>query len=142
MPESASGQRAALTDRLEALAPAGRLHLLGALVPDQIAELLRAADLLVLPSEREGWPNVVTEALASGVPVVATAVGAIPEMLSAPYVGALVRVGDHRALGREVERILSAPRDPARTRAFAQRSSWDRPIQILEAAFDRALSRA
>jgi glycosyltransferase involved in cell wall biosynthesis len=128
--------------RLEALAPPGRLHLLGARPPAEVAELLRAADLLVLPSVREGWPNVVTEALASGVPVVATAVGAVPEMLAVPYVGAMVRGGDHRALAREVERFLSAPRDPQRIRAFAQRFAWDGPIQILADAFTAAFAGA
>lgn len=126
--------------RLQSLAPPGRLHLLGSRSPDEVAELLRAADLLVLPSEREGWPNVVTEAIASGVPVVATAVGAVPEMLSAPYVGALVRVGDTGALTREVERFLAASRDRERIRTFAQRFSWDGPIQVLSAAFGETLS--
>jgi glycosyltransferase involved in cell wall biosynthesis len=58
-----------------------RVHLLGALPPERVAIAYRAADLLVLPSEREGWPNVVTEALASGLRVVATRVGGIPEIL-------------------------------------------------------------
>lgn len=128
--------------RLEALAPPGRLHLLGSRSPDEVATLLRAADLLVLPSEREGWPNVVTEALAAGVPVVATAVGAVPDMLTVPFAGALIRAGDHRALGREVERFLSAPRDPARLRAFAARFGWDEPIERLAAAFRAAFGGA
>lgn len=127
-------------ERLESLSPPGRLHLLGARTPDEVARLLQAADLLVLPSEREGWPNVVTEALASGVPVVATPVGSIPEMLSAPFVGSLVRAGDHTALAREVERMLSVPRDPQRIRAFAQRFSWDQPVAFLTAAFREALA--
>jgi preprotein translocase subunit SecE len=59
-----------------AIAAAGgaRVRFLGALAPAQVAVACRAADALVLPSEREGWPNVVTEALASGLPVVASRV--------------------------------------------------------------------
>ncbi len=124
--------------RLRALAPEGRLHLLGARSRADVATLLRAADVLVLPSEREGWPNVVTEALASGTPVIATPVGGIPDILTAPHVGALARVGDHRALAREVERFLRAPSNPDAVRAFAQRFGWEAPIEVLRARFAAA----
>lgn len=116
---------------LEEASPKGRLHLLGARDPDQVARLYRASDLMVLPSLREGWPNVVTEALASGLRVVATPVGAIPEMLSNPMVGSLVRTADAKALAGEVERFLRSPSDPDQVARFAQRFSWDEPIQLL-----------
>lgn len=121
--------------RLRALAPEGRLHLLGARSREDVVRLLQAADLLVLPSEREGWPNVVTEALACGTPVIATPVGGIPDILTAPHVGALVRAGDHRALAREVERFLRSPSNPDAVRAFAQRFGWEAPIDVLRARF-------
>ncbi len=121
--------------RLEALSPPGRLHLLGSLDVDGVATLYRAADLLVLPSEREGWPNVVTEALAAGLPVVATPVGAMPELLADPYAGSLVRGGDHRALAAEVLRHLQRPCDRERIRAWARRFSWDDPVRLLAGAF-------
>jgi teichuronic acid biosynthesis glycosyltransferase TuaC len=124
--------------RLRALAPEGRLHLLGARSREEVAALLRGADLLVLPSEREGWPNVVTEALASGTPVIASPVGGIPDILTAPHVGALARVGDHRAFAREVERFLRAPSNPDAVRAFAQRFSWEAPIEVLRSRFAAA----
>ena len=127
-----SGPEAA---RLRALAPEGRLHLLGARSREDVVRLLQAADLLVLPSEREGWPNVVTEALACGTPVLATPVGGIPDILTAPHVGALVRTGDHRALAREVERFLRSPSNPDAVRAFAQRFGWEAPIDVLRARF-------
>ena len=123
------------TARLRALAPEGRLHLLGARSREDVVRLLQAADLLVLPSEREGWPNVVTEALACGTPVLATPVGGIPDILTAPHVGALVRTGDHRALAREVERFLRSPSNPDAVRAFAQRFGWEAPIDVLRARF-------
>jgi teichuronic acid biosynthesis glycosyltransferase TuaC len=125
-------------ERLRAVAPEGRLHLLGARSREEVAALLRGADVLVLPSEREGWPNVVTEALASGTPVVASPVGGIPDILTAPHVGALVRVGDHRALAREVERFLRAPSNPDAVCAFAQRFGWEAPIEFLRTRFAAA----
>ena len=124
---------------LKAQAPAGRLHLLGSQPPDRVAELYRAADLMVLPSAREGWPNVVTEALASGLRVVATPVGAIPEMLGSPLVGSLVRAEDAGGLRSEVERLLRSPYDRTSVRDYARRFSWDEPIERLAAAFRRAM---
>ena len=125
---------------LEATAPPGRLHLLGSRSPDDVALLLRAADVLVLASASEGWPNVVTEALASGLPVVATPVGAVPEMLGSPLVGALVRAEDPDALGREVERVLGMPRDIEAITRWSRRFTWDAPIATLAAAFREAWS--
>lgn len=125
-------------DELLALAPVGRCHLLGALPRERVAEVLRASDVVALPSEREGWPNVVTEALASGVPVVATPVGSVPSMLAAPHVGSLVRA-DAVAIARELERFLSMPRDPERIRAFASRFSWREPIEHLAARLRASL---
>ena len=126
-------------ERLQMVAPPGRLHLLGARPPDEVALAYRACDVLVLPSEREGWPNVVTEALASGLPVVATPVGAVPDMLTDPHVGALVRHGDSRALAAEVMRFLDVPRDRQLIRRFAERFGWDRPIAIVADLCERAL---
>lgn len=130
-----------------AIAAAGgaRVHCLGTRGPDAVATACRAADLFVLPSEREGWPNVVTEALGAGLPVVATAVGGIPEILAdralgggaaaADVVGALVPVGDQPALVAALRTLLDAP--PARTtvRAFAERYGWDEPVATLVAVF-------
>ena len=60
--------------------------------------LMAAADVFVLPSHTEGFPNVVVEAMAFGKPIVATSVGAIPEML-AGNCGLVVPPHDAVALG-------------------------------------------
>lgn len=70
--------------RLERRAPAGRLLCLGPLPQARLLLAYQACDVLALPSQREGWPNVITEALACGVPVVAYAAGGIPEILTDP----------------------------------------------------------
>jgi glycosyltransferase involved in cell wall biosynthesis len=74
-------------------------------------------DLLVLPSYTEGLPNVVLEAFAAGVPVVATAVGGTPEAVEDGVSGYLVPPGDPPALAR---RILDALSDEPRRRAMGQ----------------------
>jgi glycosyltransferase involved in cell wall biosynthesis len=117
-----------------------RVHLLGALAPDRVALAYRTADLLVLPSEREGWPNVVTEALASGLRVVATRVGGIPEVLGEPDpadvgIGALVPPRDVEALAAAIVRVLAVPARPDAVRQFAERHGWREPVQFLVQRF-------
>jgi glycosyltransferase involved in cell wall biosynthesis len=88
------------------------IHFLGAVTPETMAEVMSAADLLCLSSTNEGWPNVVHEALACGTPVVATDVGAVPDMLVDGRYGFIVPVNDQIAL----ENALQA----------AQQIDWDR----------------
>lgn len=120
-----------------------RVHCLGTRPPDEVALACRAADLLVLPSEREGWPNVVTEALATGLRVVATDVGGIPEILDratlTPARGALVPPGDAAALAAAIRAVLAVPADAAAVRAFAERYGWQEPVAFLSELFRRAL---
>jgi glycosyltransferase involved in cell wall biosynthesis len=121
-----------------------RAILLGTRPPADVARAYQACDLLVLPSEREGWPNVVTEALASGLRVVASEVGGIPEILGEPppadsWLGATVPPGDVPALTAALRRVLAVPGDRQRVRAFAGRYGWDEPVQLLVDVFQRAL---
>ena len=78
-------------------------------------------DLFVLPSYTEGFPNVVVEAMALGRPIVATDVGAIPEMLSGDA-GLLVKARDSKALGEAIGRLIadSALRERIGSQAFAR----------------------
>jgi glycosyltransferase involved in cell wall biosynthesis len=72
-----------------------------------------AAKAIALPSYTEGFPNVVLEAMAVGIPVIATPVGAIPEILgfdtSSPW-GREVKVGDISGLREALADLLSSPR--------------------------------
>jgi len=72
------------------------VHLLG--VRPDVPSLLSAADLFVLASDWEGYPLALLEALASGLPVVACAVGGVPEIVEDGVSGTLVRPGDTAAL--------------------------------------------
>ena len=93
--------------------------------PAEIAGLMNAADLLVLPSRNEGVPNVILESFASALPVVASRVGGIPEVLDQPTLGSTFPSGDARALAAAIARQLATPRDSAAIRAHALRFSWD-----------------
>lgn len=120
-----------------------RIRFLGALSPDQVAVAYRAANAFVLPSHREGWPNVVTEALATGLPVVATPVGGIPQILGGhmpkPALGQLVPVGDVAGFAAALQRVLDAGDHSSEIRAFAQRYGWQQPVEQLCQTFRRAL---
>jgi Glycosyltransferase len=76
---------------------------------DQMPRLLAAADVFVLPSLNEGLPRVILEAMATGLPVVATSVGGVPELVVDGGTGLLVEPGDEEALADAVCRVLADP---------------------------------
>ncbi len=63
---------------------ADRVHLLGELPQDRLPEIYSAADLLLLPSEHEGWPNVLLESMACGTPVVVSNIDGVADIVRAP----------------------------------------------------------
>ena len=73
---------------------------------DQPQRVLEETDLMVLPSHTEGLPNAALEALAMGVPVLATAVGGTPEVVIDGETGRLVPPGAPEALAREMLHFL------------------------------------
>ena len=84
-----------------------KVHFLGH--RSDIPQLLALSDLLVLPSYTEGLPLVILEAMAAGLPVVATPVGGIPEVVIHRETGLLVPVEDVSALGDAILRLLQNP---------------------------------
>jgi L-malate glycosyltransferase len=82
------------------------LRLLEPLPHDRVPEWLRTLDAFVLPSLTEGCPNILMEALASGVPSVATRTGAVEELIEDGVSGLLVPWGDSAALGGAMGRLL------------------------------------
>ena len=98
-----------------------RVRLLGPRPKEEVAELMREADLFVLPSLHENLPVVLIEAQASGLPSVATRVGGVPE-LAGDGTGELVEPGDPRALAAAIERMLSR-REHADVDALARRAA-------------------
>jgi glycosyltransferase involved in cell wall biosynthesis len=100
-----------LRSLVDELGVASFVHLAGAVGRLQLAELLNAADVFTLPSFTEGCPNVVSEALACGAPVVATSVGAIPQMICSERYGLLVPPRDQEALDDALLYAVDSPWD-------------------------------
>lgn len=92
--------------------------------PGEIARLMNAADLLALPSRNEGVPNVILEAFASGLPVVASRVGGIPEVIDRDFLGHLTPPGDVAALAAALDEQLATPRDQDAIRRHGESFSW------------------
>lgn len=101
-----------------------RVRFLGARPQGQLAALYAAADALVLASSREGWANVLLEAMACGTPVVATAIWGTPEVVAAPEAGVLVESRTPSAIADGVRKLLAARPERGATRAYAERFDW------------------
>ncbi|MGI9420816.1 MAG: glycosyltransferase family 4 protein [Geminicoccaceae bacterium] len=102
-----------------------RTHFAGVVEHRRLPDLYRAADALVLASSREGWPNVLLEALACGTPVIATRNWGTPEIVSAPEAGLLMDDRTPEAIVQAVGQLLNARLDRVATRRFAEGFSWD-----------------
>lgn len=81
----------------------------GLLSKEEMLEEYRKADLFLLPSFGEGFPNSLLEAMASGLPIIATRVGAVPEVIEDRVNGLLIDAGDPGALTRAIKQVLHDP---------------------------------
>ena len=117
--------RGALGTLAASLGVAQRVRFLGSVAQRDLAALYSAADILVLASSREGWANVLLEAMACGTPVVASNVWGTPEVVAAPAAGELMADRTPEAIAQSVERLLARLPSSAEVRAYAERFSWD-----------------
>ncbi|TKB88710.1 MAG: glycosyltransferase [Nitrospira sp.] len=116
-------------------------------VREDIADILAAADVVVLPSLSEGFPFVLLEALAMGCPVVASRVNGVPELIEDHKTGLLVPARDPQALAAAIREVLSDPIAAVRMgtagRALVrERFTVDRMVGNTTAIFDAALQDA
>jgi len=93
---------------------------------DELPELLAAADLLVLPSERESFGQVIVEAMACGVPAIAAASHGPAEIIEDGETGWLFRVNDRDALTGALVDAVDGPAERERRARLAERAALDR----------------
>jgi len=103
---------------------AQRVRFLRAMRQEELRRYYGAADALILASSREGWANVLLEAMACGTPVVASNVGGASELVTAPAAGVLFEQRTAQELAAAVKRLLSAYPDRGATRRHAEQFSW------------------
>jgi glycosyltransferase involved in cell wall biosynthesis len=103
-----------------------RINLLGAVAPERLNALYAAADLFVLPSRFEGYGMAFAEAMAHGLPVVATTAGAISETVPADA-GILVEPDDPRALAEALRRLISCHDRRSKLAAGARKAAGALP---------------
>ncbi|MEV0393996.1 glycosyltransferase [Polymorphospora rubra] len=116
--------RRRLLDRARRRGLAGRFRLLGH--RDDVADLLPAFDVFALASRYEGLPCTVIEAIGAGLPVAATAVAAVPDVVVPGETGLLVPPGRPRELARAVRHLLDQPAEAARMAIRARERIGDR----------------
>ena len=117
-----------------------QVRFLGQVAPEALPELMSAADVLCLATTREGWPNVVHEALACGTPVVATDVGGIPDMIPSLEHGFVVPVNHAAALREALREALARSWDHAAISARARARSWDQVAAEVLAQMQQVLT--
>lgn len=128
---------AALRARAAAHGVASRVHFLGNVSHDVLPVLLAAADVMVLPSEREGLANAWIEALACGTPLVIPPVGGAPEVVDRPAAGRLAE-RTPVAIAAAITDLLAMPPAKAETAATAARFSWDANAAALAEIYEKA----
>ena len=101
-------ERVLLERQIQSLELKDKVFLAGA-VPEA-ARYLKAFDIFILPSRKEGLPYTILEAGLAGLPVVASAVGGIPEIITSMESGILIRARDPREIARALKFLINEPK--------------------------------
>jgi teichuronic acid biosynthesis glycosyltransferase TuaC len=117
------------------------VRFLGALPSAALKEPLSAADGFVLATSNEGWANVILEAMACGLPVVATDVGGNAEVVCREDLGLIVPFGRPEALAAALDLALATDWDRAAIVDYARANGWDRRVPILCREFESLVER-
>jgi sugar transferase (PEP-CTERM/EpsH1 system associated) len=112
-----------------------------------VASLLQTMDIFVLPSLGEGISNTVLEAMASGLPVIATSVGGNVELVEEGFNGRLIPSGNIQALADAMAKLITDSTERARQGANArlrvcQRFDWNRTVNDYLSVYDELLGRS
>jgi glycosyltransferase involved in cell wall biosynthesis len=116
---------AKLKAQAQTLGVADRVRFIGEVGHQHLPELYNIADALVLASEREGWANVLLEAMACGTPVVASKIWGTPEVVQTPAAGILCEERSAKGLVAAITQLFAHYPDRLETRKYAEKFSWE-----------------
>jgi teichuronic acid biosynthesis glycosyltransferase TuaC len=133
--------RAAIAGLARERRVADRVRLLGRVPQDRLPEIYAAADLLLLVSSHEGWPNVLLESLACGTPVIVSNIGGVADIVSAPEAGRILSDATSSRLAMTVLALLAEPPARAATRRYAERFDWQSTTDGQIALFREVLNQ-
>lgn len=136
----AGPEEGALRRLAERLGVADRVRFLGPLPQPRLREVYVGCDALVLASSREGWANVLLEAMACGTPVAASNVWGTPEVVATSEAGELMPERTASGVAVAVRRLREQPRDRSATRRYAEQFSWDATTQGQLELFHRVIA--
>ena len=122
-------ERSSLERLAKELGVDNRVRFLGTIEHERMCEIYSATDALVLASDREGLPCVLLESMACGTPVIASAVGGVPEVIRSSVAGDLLTHRDPEAVANSVKALLAKPPCRADTRAYAEQFDWSSTTQ-------------
>ena len=124
--------RAQLEQQAARIGVSERVRFLGSQPPEEVARIVAAADVMLLPTRAEGIANAWVEALACGTPVVTCDAGGVGDVIDRPELGRIA-ARDGEALAQAVRELLVAPPGQEEVRQGAMRFSWERNAAELEA---------
>ncbi len=129
-----------LAELARELALEKHVHFLGSIDPDQLKLPLSAANVFVLSTRNEGWANVILEAMACGLPVVASDVGGNREVVPDGQLGTIVPFDDHQALTEAIRSALAKDWDRQLIIKYAKENSWDSRVEQLLRRFGQLVN--
>ncbi|WND02610.1 glycosyltransferase [Temperatibacter marinus] len=118
-------EETALKLLVESLGLEGRVHFIGRVDHERLKVYHSGVDLLMLMSEREGWPNVLLEAMACGTPVLARAVGGVEEFVNVPEAGLSVQTKTMEDIAQRYSQLMAAYPKREDVRRYAESYSWE-----------------
>jgi glycosyltransferase involved in cell wall biosynthesis len=118
-----------------------RVRFSGAIPHESLPKYYQKAGILCLTSFREGCPNVIMEALASGIPVAATSVGGVPDMVKNGVNGFMTDKHSPEIIAHTVTQVLEHVWDPAEIRSTVEGLSWQKVGDEIQAVFQNVVTR-
>lgn len=134
-------ERESLTQLSRKLGVQDQVTLVGALPNTDLFRWYGAADALILASSREGWANVLLEAMACGTPVVASSIWGTPEVVATDAVGRLVAERTGAAFADAIRSLIAAGPDREVVRQYAENFSWQATTDAQLALFQQIMAQ-